>query len=790
MRFLIFIVLMLGVTVITYAQMTDTQVIEAVKSAQAQGKSQDEIILMLSQKGVTKEQVLRIKANLEGQGGHVGESQIEGTDRMRTNYNFGDRRDSLLLGLKKSKNSVYGRELFNNKLLTFEPSLNIPTPGNYKLGPGDEVIIDIWGNSEETIRGVISPEGSINIPNLGPIYLNGKLVDEASAYLKNMLSRIYSDLNSENPGTFLKVSLGQIRSIQVNVMGEVVMPGTYTLPSLASVFHALYAAGGVNNVGTLRDVVLYRNGKAFKHVDIYDYIMNGNNSFDITLQDGDLINVGTYAKIVTVVGKVKRPMQYEMKGEETLGKLLKYAGGFTSDAYKKNVNVSRKGDSEFQMYTVYNEDFDNFKLANGDSIMIDSIVNRYENRVSVTGAVYRPGNYAINNSIKTVKDLVNVVEGPREDAFLNRVILYREKEDLTREMLAVDLGKLLRGEINDIPLKKNDHLYVPSATELRGDYVIDIRGEVKNPRKYPFVENMTLEDAVLQAGGLLESASTVRVDVSRRIKAPNSTEEAPAEAELFTFALKDGLVVEGDPEFTLEPFDEISVRRSPGYREQQNVTVRGEVLYPGVYAKRSSDDRLSDLVKRAGGITSKAYVNGTRLLRRMNADELERVKSAMQLAKHSSRDSVVIDSMAFEQGYYVGINLKEALENPGGESDLVLREGDILLVSNYVNTVKISGAVMHPNAVTYLKKMKYKDYIENAGGYSVDAKKRRAYVLYPNGTLAVCKGNRTKIEPGSEIIVPLKSMNRNKMGLPEILSLASSTTSIAAMVTAILNNTK
>lgn len=790
MRFLIFIVLMLGVTVITYAQMTDTQVIEAVKSAQAQGKSQDEIILMLSQKGVTKEQVLRIKANLEGQGGHVGESQIEGTDRMRTNYNFGDRRDSLLLGLKKSKNSVYGRELFNNKLLTFEPSLNIPTPGNYKLGPGDEVIIDIWGNSEETIRGVISPEGSINVPNLGPIYLNGKLVDEASAYLKNMLSRIYSDLNSENPGTFLKVSLGQIRSIQVNVMGEVVMPGTYTLPSLASVFHALYAAGGVNNVGTLRDVVLYRNGKAFKHVDIYDYIMNGNNSFDITLQDGDLINVGTYAKIVTVVGKVKRPMQYEMKGEETLGKLLKYAGGFASDAYKKNVNVSRKGDSEFQMYTVYNEDFDNFKLANGDSIMIDSIVNRYENRVSVTGAVYRPGNYAINNSIKTVKDLVNVVEGPREDAFLNRVILYREKEDLTREMLAVDLGKLLRGEIDDIPLKKNDYLYVPSATELRGDYVIDIRGEVKNPRKYPFVENMTLEDAVLQAGGLLESASTVRVDVSRRIKAPNSTEEAPAEAELFTFALKDGLVVEGDPEFTLEPFDEISVRRSPGYREQQNVMVRGEVLYPGVYAKRSSDDRLSDLVKRAGGITSKAYVNGTRLLRRMNADELERVKSAMQLAKHSSRDSVVIDSMAFEQGYYVGINLKEALENPGGESDLVLREGDILLVSNYVNTVKISGAVMHPNAVTYLKKMKYKDYIENAGGYSVDAKKRRAYVLYPNGTLAVCKGNRTKIEPGSEIIVPLKSKDRNKMGLPEILSLASSTTSIAAMVTAILNNTK
>ena len=521
-----------------------------------------------------------------------------------------------------------------------------------------------------------------------------------------------------------------------------------------------------------------------------DNIMNGNNSFDITLQDGDLINVGTYEKIVTVAGKVKRPMRYEMKGEESLSKLLEYAGGFTSDAYKKNVNVSRKGDSEFQIYTVNNEDFVDFTLADGDSVMIDPIISRYENRVSVTGAVYRPGNYAINNSIKTVKDLVNVVEGPREDAFLNRTILYREKEDLSQEMLAVDLGKLLRGEIDDIPLKKNDRLYVPSATQLRGDYVIDIRGEVKDPRKYPFVDNMTLEDAVLQAGGLLESASMVRVDVSRRIKSPNSTEEAPAEAELFTFGLKNGLVVEGDPEFTLEPFDEIYVRRSPGYREQQNVTVNGEVLYPGVYAKRSSNDRLSDIVKRAGGVTSKAYVNGARLLRRMNADELARVSSALQLAKHSSRDSLVIDSMSLEKVYYVGIDLKKALENPGGEADLVLREGDVLHVSNYVNTVKISGAVMHPNAVTYHKKMKYKDYVENAGGYSVDAKKRRAYVLYPNGTLAVCKGNRTKIEPGCEIIVPLKSMNKNRMGLPEILSLASSTTSIAAMVTAILNNTK
>ena len=788
MRFLILIVLILGVSRFAFAQMSDTQVVEAVKEAQAQGKSQNEIILMLTQKGVTMEQIQRIQKSY---GSQTGTQQGQADNlRGRTMAPLQVTRDTVVVR-PRSKNDVFGREIFNNGRLTFEPNLSIPTPENYKLAPGDEVIIDIWGNSETTLREEISPDGSINVQGLGPVYLNGKQVKEASAYLKNVFSRIYSDLSSENPGTFIQLTLGKIRSIQVNVMGEVVMPGTYTLPSLATVFHALYSAGGVNQVGTLRDVVLYRNGKAFKHVDVYGYIMNGDNTFDIVLQDGDLINVGTYEKIVTILGKVKRPMRYELKGDETLSKALEYAGGFTGDAYKKNLNVTRKGDSEYEMYTVYNEEFPEFVMANGDSVLVDAILPRYENRVSVEGAVFRPGKYAISASIATLKDLLDVVEGPREDAFLNRAILYREREDLTREALAIDLGKFMKGEVEDIVLRKNDVLYVPSKTALREGYVIQIRGEVKNPREYNFVENMTIEDAIVQAGGLLESASEVRVDVSRRIKSPKSTTEAPEEAELFTFALKDGLMVDGIKNFVLEPFDEIYVRRSPGYREQQNVRVDGEILYPGDYAKTSINDRLSDLVARAGGITSKAYLRGARLERRMNQDERMRMESATKLAKFTEGDSISMESLDLAQTYFVGIDLEKALANPGGEDDLVLREGDVLHVSNFVNTVKISGAVMYPNAVTYKNKMKLRDYIDNAGGYAMNAKKRRAYVIYPNGTLAVRRGGRNpKIEPGCEIIVPMKLERKNRLGLPEILSLTSSTTSIAAMVTSILNSTK
>lgn len=797
MKFVLLLVMMLGITSVVKAQMTDDQVIEAVKTAQGQGMGQQEIVVMLLKRGVTQEQMLRIKANYEQQqvaggvqGTMAGEEFRQRQQPLDTLFDpmvwerYSTTRDPL---------EVFGRSLFNNERLTFMPNLNIPTPENYQLGPGDEVIIDIWGNSEMTLRQRISPDGSITVANIGPIYLNGKQIKEADDYLKNVFGRIYSDLTAENPQTFLKVTLGQIRSIQVNVMGEVEVPGTYTLPSLATVFHALYAAGGVNDVGSLRRVGVFRDGEKLAEVDVYQFIMKGDKTGDGTLQDGDNITVFPYEGVVSVSGCVKRPMRYEVKEGETLDDLMVYAGGFAGNAYKKNVNVRRQGDSEYELYTVKRDLFPKFALQDGDSVIVDTILNKYANSVNVAGCVFRPGDYALGEGMETVRNLIDMAEGVKEDAFMNRALLYREREDLTREVVSFHLGKLLTGEIEDITLQKNDSLYIPSKIELREVYEITIHGAVKAPNTYPFLAGMTLEDAVIYAGGLLESASEMRIDVSRRIKNPKSTEESPVEAQLFSFPLKDGLLADGAENFVLQPFDEVYVRQSPGYRTQQNVSVEGEVLYPGTYAKETTNERLSDLVRRAGGITEKAYTKGARLVRRMNADEIARVEAVLKVAQMTLSDSTAaLDSATLaESTYFVGIDLEAALENPGGEHDLVLREGDVLYVSNYINTVKISGEVMFPNAVTYQKKMKLKDYIANAGGYGVSAKKRKVFVVYQNGTVATRRGGRMPaVEPGCEIIVPKKPQRRNRMGLPEIMSLTSSTTSIAAMVTSILNSTK
>lgn len=777
------IIILLCIPLVNFAQLTDAQVIETVKQAQAQGKSQDEIILLLSQKGVTQAQVERIKSGYEQpSAGVVQSSNRERLEKVSS--------ENQPISQHLTENDVFGRNMFNNKKLTFEPNLNIPTPDNYKLGPGDEIIIDIWGNSEASIKQQISPEGSIYISGLGPIYLNGKLIQEATAYLKKVFSKIYADLNSSDPKTFLKLSLGQIRSIKVNIMGEVVMPGTYTLPSLATVFHALYSAGGISNVGTLRNIKLYRNGNLLKNIDIYEYITKGNNSCDITLQDGDNLNIGTFEKIISLTGKVKRPMRYELKKEETIKDILEYAGGFSSDAYKKNLTLMRKGNTEYQIFTVESEEYPDLVLNNGDVLRVDAILNKFSNRVTIEGSVYRPGDFALSNKLNTLKELVSMAEGVKGDAFLERTILYREKEDLTTEILSIDLKKLLNGETEDLQLKKNDRLYVPSRNSLREGYTIEIHGEVKNPQTYSYVDNMTLEDAVVQAGGLKESASVIRVDVSRRIKAPKNTEEVPNEAQLFSFALKDGLTIEGKENFILEPFDEIYVRRSPAYREQQNVYIEGEIMYSGVYAKSNVNERLSDLVKRAGGVTSKAYIKGARLIRQMNKDEYLKVTSALKLARNSQGDSISIASLDIGNSYYVGIDLYKALQHPGSDHDIVLRAGDRLHIPNLNSTVKISGAVMYPNAITYDKNKKLKSYIENAGGYAYRAKKKKVYILYMNGMIATRKHMRNpKIEPGCEIIVPMKT-TRKGFGWTEFMSTATSTTSLAAMVTAILNNTK
>lgn len=795
-------------------QMSDDQVIQYVKSAQQMGKNQKQITAELMRRGVTKEQVERLQKKYEGsksgnqqnntQNGARSRQrgpQMDGSRGIRTTTElYGGEQtvmpfDSLQINnqpLPKEvinpTQQIFGHNIFTNENLTFEPNVNVATPENYRLGPGDEVIIDVWGASETTIRQKISPEGSILVNNLGPVYLNGKTVKEANNYLKTEFSRIYSGVTGDAPSTQVKLTLGEIRSIQVNVMGEVLVPGTYTLSSFASVFHALYSAGGINKIGSLRSIKVVRNGNVVADLDVYDLLMKGKMQVDVRLQDGDVILVDPYQSLVQILGKVKRPMFYEMKSTETVGTLLKYAGGFTGDAYKKAIRLVRKTGREHQIYNVDEMDYSVFRVDDGDMITVDSVLQRFENRVEIRGAVYRAGLYQLNGTVNTVKQLIKQAEGVRGDAFLNRAIIDRENEDLTHEIIQVDVKGLMNGTVADIPLQKNDILYIPSIHDLKEEATLTIHGQVAKPGTYLYSDNMTVEDLVLQAGGLLEAAATVKVEVARRVKEPKSATFSTTIGQNFSFDLKDGLLVgEGSGDFHLEPFDEVYIRRSPSYHKQQNVIVGGEVLFSGSYALSKKNERLSDLIAKAGGITPDAYARGARLIRKMTEEELRRKEDALRMAQMGAGDSISIKQLDLSDTYSVGISLEKALQNPGSDYDMVLREGDVLFVPEYVSTVKINGAVMYPNTVLYKKGESLRYYINQAGGFSNNAKKRKAYVVYMNGTVSRLRsGNSSAIEPGCEIIVPSKEQKR-KMSTAEILGMGSTTASIAAMIATMVN---
>ncbi|RHE95349.1 capsule biosynthesis protein [Bacteroides intestinalis] len=792
-------------------QMSDDQVIQYVKEANKSGKSQKQITTELLRRGVTKEQVSRIQqkyseSNTVSNKSNEMPSQLRqrtlvddgGGQRRTTDYSevgmldetVGGRVDNRADNTATTDNAsqIFGHDVFTNRNLTFEPSINLATPVDYRLGPGDEVIIDVWGASENTIRQSISPEGTIQVSGLGPVQLSGMTVKDANAYLQREFSKIYSGISGSEPTSQIKLTLGDIRTIQINIMGEVAVPGTYTLSSFSSVFHALYRAGGVNKIGSLRSIKVVRNGKTIADLDVYDYLMKGKMKDDIRLQEGDVIIVNPYESLVRIAGKVKRPMFYEMKPTETVATILNYAGGFTGDAYKKAVRIIRKSGREHQVYNVDEMDYSVFRLDDGDSISVDAVLKRFENRVEIRGAVYRSGLYELSGTVNTVKQLIKKAEGLRGDAFLNRALLDRENEDLSHEVIAVDLGGLLKGTVADIPLQKNDILYIPSIHDLKEEETISIHGEVANPGTFLFSKNMTIEDLLVQSGGLLEAAATTKVDITRRIKDPKSTSFSSVLGKTYSFDIKDGLVVGGEGDFHLEPFDEVYVRKSPAYRKQQNVVVAGEVLFGGNYALVKKNERLSDLISKAGGITPDAYVKGARLIRKMTEEEQRRQADAVRMARMGEgKDSISVEKLNISDTYTVGINLEKAISNPGSDFDLVLREGDVLFIPEYINTVKISGAVMYPNTVLYKRGESLRYYINQAGGYGNLAKKKKAYVVYMNGTVSRLKSRDKKaIEPGCEIIVPSKE-EKKRMSTAEILGMGSTTASIAAMIATMVN---
>ena len=772
--------------------MTDQEVINYIKQQTALGKTEQQIGKELLAKGVTPEQAKRIKAKFESQQGNNNTEEqptLTTDDRERENPEAVDINAVTLSGpdTEATAKQIYGHQVFNNRALTFEPSENIATPQNYRLGPGDEVIIDIWGTSEDHLRQKISPEGSIMISQLGPVYLNGMTINDANKYIKNAFSRKYAGMTEAD--TDVQVTLGQVRTIQVDIMGEVATPGTFQLSPFSSVFHALYRAGGINDIGTLRNIQVLRNGKKVAGIDIYDYLFKGKTDKNIRLQEGDVIIVPPYEQLVSIDGNVKRPMFYEIKPNETIQSILDYAGGFTGDAYSGMVRLSRQDGTENQLFNIERDEFASYKLKDGDVLTIGTILDRYANRVDLEGAVYRPGMYALNKNVSTLGDLIRLAEGVTDDAYTDRILIYREGPNLELQVIGVNLKDILSGRAADLELKRNDLIVISSMKDIqeKGNFTID--GMVNKPGSYPYAENTTLEDLIVQAGGLREGASTVRIDVARRFVDPTATEQSNQIAQTFSLDIENGLAVGNAKGFLLKPYDVVNVRKSPNYVPQEIVAVNGEILFGGNYALVKRNERISDVVRRAGGLLESAYIKGAHMTRRLTDDEIASRNEAFRLAQSNNSsergDSISISKMNFSDSYNVGIDLALALEHPGSSYDLVMKPGDRLFIPEEQSTVKIAGDVMFPNTVVYIPGKKLGYYIDQAGGYGQRAKKGKAFIVYMNGSVAKAKRN-TPIEPGCQIIVPSKPEG-NGNDWTKILAFATSFSSVAAMAATITN---
>ena len=792
--------------------MSDQQVIQFIQREAKAGTSQSQIVTKLMQRGVKVDQIRRLRNQYDKQLKERGITvAADGTvkvpvDRLKANNDGTVAQDlntakvgttgtvsadasaeveTVEADVQATSNvneatgkKIFGHDIFNNRRLTFEPSMNIATPQNYVLGPGDQVVVDIYGASQRTHQLTVSPDGLITVPGYGPIAVSGLSVVAAQ-------SKIRSSLGSRYASSEIKMTLGQTRSIMVNVMGEVKTPGTYTLSGYATVFHALYSAGGISDLGTLRNIKVFRQGKLVTIVDIYEYILNGRLAGNIPLRDNDVIQVGPYDCLVGITGNVKRTMFYEMRPNESIATLINYAGGFTGDAYTKAVRLVRQNGERYSVFNINEFDFSSFKVADGDAVTVDGMINRFENMVEIKGAVFRPAQYQLGGNITSVKTLIEAAEGVTEDAFTAHAVMHRLKADRSLEVIPVDVQGILDGTVADIPLQNEDVLFIPTQTELRQQRTLTITGAVMSPGSYEYADNTTIEDLIVQAGGLRDEASTARVDVSRRIIDPKSTKKAKSISKSYSFSIRDGLVIDGERNFILEPYDVVHVRRSPGFHTPRSVTVEGEVNFEGSFTLEEKNQRLSDLIAAAGGVTDDAYVRGARLMRQMNEDERARMRTLLEAirSQQDDKDSIKMEQLDLSSVYSVGIELDKALANPGGDFDITVREGDRLIIPEYNPTVRVSGNVMFPNTVSYSAGEDYKYYVNKAGGFGNRAKKSKTYIVYQNGTVSQV-GHGTKIEPGCEIVVPTKAKNKS-FDWSHLVTIGSSMASLATLILAI-----
>ncbi len=805
MKRLFFVVMLTVLTLTTaYGQLSDDQVIKIAASEKKAGTSDENIGAKLIQRGATVDQIRRLRAQYSKQitktkldssvdnavsgaenatrvnNGQTSRAVIENTDEM-----VGEE-DNETIDVTESKDirkrTVWGRDIFNKSRLSFEPSMNIATPQNYVLGPGDQLVINIYGATQETMSLTINPDGFITVPNYGPIQVSGLSVASAQARIRSSLGESFSSSS-------IKTTLGQTRTITINVMGEVKVPGTYTLSAFSTVFHALYMAGGISDLGTLRNIKVFREGKLITVVDVYEFIQNGRLAGNVRLADNDVIQVGTYDCIVDIGGHVKRPMAYEMRNGESVKTLLQYCGGFTGDAYSKSIRLLRSNGTMRSVFNIEEFDMSSFKLVDGDALSVDGIYDRYENMVEVKGAVFRQGMFRLGDKCNSVRSLVEAADGLTEEALTSRAVIRRMTPSRTQKTIAVNLEAIMNGTEPDVPLQNEDLLFIPTTAEHQNLRTLTIEGEVVFPGIFEYAENMTIEDLILQAGGLTDAASTAKIDISRRIKNPKALESGLETSKTYSFSLKDDYKIDSDEEFILEPYDIVQVRRSPVFRNPIQVHIEGEVAFPGTYTLERKNQRLSDLVKAAGGIMPGSYVHGARLIREMNEEEIERARDVIRVARQNadSKDSVGLKKLALRTEYTVGIHLDEAIKNPNGPQDVELLPGDRLVIPSQNRTVRIGGGVMAPNTVAYVEGKKFSYYVKQAGGYGDRARKRSSYVVYQNGTIE--RSRRAKIEPGCEIVVPTKGP-RNTMNAQQWVGIGTSVASIAAMLATIFSLVK
>ena len=748
--------------------LTDEQVAAFLQKAKASGMSEAQIEKAATLQGYSPADIAKMRERLNNisneKNKKTNQSDISDVRQATKTTTYSDS-SAVKTTVKEmaKKSQIFGMSMFAAGGLSFEPDLRIATPKNYQLGPDDELNIDIFGNALDNYKVKVSTEGTIRILNLSPIYVNGLSIEAASERIVGRLRQLYQGINMPGSGVSAQITLGSVRSIKVTLTGEVVKAGTYTVSSLATVFNALYAAGGPAENGSFRNIKVIRDNKVVRVLDLYDFLLRADQKDNIRLQDQDIIRVADYETRVDVTGEVKRPMIFEVEKTETLKDVLRFAGGFTDKAYTYTIALRRNTARELKLINITQDEVGTFIPQRGDRYVVGEILDRFENRVQIKGAVFREGEFALESGSSTVKELIKKAEGLREDAFMNRAIINRQKGDNDPTIISFDLGKMMKGEIDDIPLKREDVILIRSIKSLREKRIVYIEGEVNKGGKFDYVEGLTIADMVVLANGFKDGASNSRIELARRVKNDTIGLSSEQNVRIETFDIdKDLKISTSDARTLIQPFDKIIVRKSPRYEDQKSVAIGGEVKYPGSYTIKDKTQRITDLVALAGGLKEGAYPKGATF----------------------SRDSTQI-----------AVDLTVILKNPSAQENLLLLQGDRLFIPRVLETVKLSGELLNPISVAFRPNLSVKDYIAQAGGFTDKSAKRRVFVKYANGFSDRTKTfwfftTYPKIEQGAEIIVPAVVENNSTMTTAEKIAVLGAISSVSLIIITLRNALK